>query len=593
MYLRFSFFLIFFCLVGFISQAQEKKTPKKEPTTNLIVVKIAGDLPEYVSIEGFEGQQPSLHSVLEMLYKAKNDAEIHGMILEVGEPAFGRAKMAALMKALAEFKASGKPIYCYVESLSTNSYLLASQASRLSLYPTGDVFIPGVAMQMMFVKGLLEKIGIEADFITQGKYKSAAEMMTRNSSSTPAREANMAMLDDMYDGLVSAIATARKISPEKAKKVINSGILSAETAVEMGLIDHAEYSDEFEAAMKAAHTHPIKKITKYNQKEMPQLDPSSIFSMFSFFSQVLNPPKKTESKSPKVAVLYASGGISSGKAPAPSLFGTSEGIYSDDLCKTIRELREDDTVKAVVLRIDSPGGSALASDVIHRELELLKAKKPIIASMSDVAASGGYYIAAPCDLILAEELTITGSIGVLGGKMVIGKVLENIGIRTETLTRGKYMELFSTVRKWNEEEREIIDGFMSKTYDEFVNVVAKGRKMSAYDIHKVAQGRVWTGKAALQVGLVDQIGGLVDAIQEAQKSAKLTDQKYEVVPYPKMRSIFDLFRDGFSFAQLTQEATLHMAVPEEVKPLIKRVLFLKNLTKEHLFLMLPYNIEIK
>lgn len=590
---RLLFFLVFFIFVFFPLQAQ-KESPKKEPTTNLVVLKITGDVSEYVNIEGLDDQQLSLHKLIETIYKAKNDPEVHGLILQVGEVGMGRAKLTAVTQALAKFRTSGKPIYSYFESISTGQYLIACQSSRLSMYPTGELFIPGVAMQMMFIKGLLGKIGVEADFITQGKYKSAAEMMTRESSSTPAKEANMAIIDDLYDGLISTIAQARNLDAKKVKHLLDQGMIASKEAAECKLIDFSEYQDEFEAAITAAHKDPIKKITNYNQKQSPQLDPSSIFSMFSFFSQVFNPTKQAESKNSKIAILYASGGISSGKAPPPSIFGGStDGIYSDDMTQVIRKLRDDDTVKVVVLRIDSPGGSALASDVIYREIELLKAKKPVIASMSDVAASGGYYIAAPCDLILAERLTITGSIGVLGGKMVLGKTFEKLGIRTETLGRGKYIELFSSMRKWNEDERELIDNYMARTYDQFIAVVARGRKMSEYDVHKVAQGRVWSGEDAKEVGLVDQLGGLVDAIEEARKVAKLEGQKdVDVVPYPKPRSIFDLFREGFGLAQVSQQIVWE-TIPQELHPVLKRLTFLRNLTNEHVFLMLPYTFEIK
>ncbi|MEK7483637.1 MAG: S49 family peptidase, partial [Planctomycetota bacterium] len=290
---RIPFFLVFFIFIFIPFYAQGKEPAKKEPSTNLVVLKISGNIPEFITVEGLDEKQTSLHKLLESVYKAKNDPEVQGLILEVGEISMGRAKISALSQALAQFRTSGKPIYSYFESVSTGQYLIACQSSRLSIYPTGELFIPGVAMQMMFIKGLLGKLGVEADFITQGKYKSAAEMMTRESSSAPAKEAHMAMINDLYDGLVSSIAQARNLDEKKVKHLLDQGIINSKEAAECKLIDFAEYQDEFEAAMTAAHKDPIKKITNYNQKQAPQLDPSSIFSMFSFFSQVFNPNKQS------------------------------------------------------------------------------------------------------------------------------------------------------------------------------------------------------------------------------------------------------------------------------------------------------------
>jgi protease-4 len=432
-----SLLVLSLALCLFAQEGEEKKETKTH--TRLVVLDLAGSYPEHSAVEGLENQT-SLHQLLELIYACKDDAQVDGLILKVSGVGMGYGKLTAVIQALRQFRTTGKPIYCFLESAMTQHYLLAAQASRLSLYPTGEIFIPGVAMQMVFMKGLLEMLGVEADFITQGKYKAAAEAMTRESSSPESREANEAMLDDFYEGLLEEIASARKLSKSDAKQVINGGMFSGKEALAAKLVDHCEYPDEFEAALQASHPLPIKKITDYKKKKRPELNTNNPFALFQVLSQILNPQKKKESKNPKIAILYASGGISSGKAPAPSFFGSTEGIYSDDLVKEIRSLRDNETVKAVVFRIDSGGGSALASDVIHREIELLKAKKPVIASMSDVAASGGYYIAAPCDLIFAEKLTITGSIGVLGGENGTEKSLRKTrpqygNPRTRTLRR--------------------------------------------------------------------------------------------------------------------------------------------------------------
>lgn len=469
-----------------------------------------------VNIPSFSSEKTiGLDEILRRIEAAKKDDRIKGIILDINGVGASFATLQEIRNALLNFKQSKKFIVAYSEGYSQKGYYLASTADKVYLNPEGSVDFRGLATQLSFFKGTLEKLGIEAQVIKVGTYKSAVEPFILDKMSPANEEQVNSYLNSVYDYYLSNVSKSRNLPIDTLRGIANSYEgRDANLALQSKLVDGLKYKDELIDELKSRL-----KIDKKKKIKAINLEDYSI------------PTGETNAAQERIAIVYAVGDIVSGE-------GSDEQIGSDRIARAIRTVREDDKIKAVVFRVNSPGGSALASDVIWREVELTKKVKPIIVSMGDVAASGGYYIACAADSIFAQPNTITGSIGVFGIIPNLQNFFNNkLGITFDEVKTGKYADLMSVSRPLTVDERDLIQQGVNKTYNTFTKKVADGRKISQAKVDSIGQGRVWTGAQALQIGLVDRLGGLEDAIKSAAKKAKIKD--YKLVAYPSLKDPFE------------------------------------------------------
>jgi protease-4 len=461
----------------------------------------------------FGPKRRSVYEVLASIEEAREDPAIKGLILKLTNPSFGLATIQEFRSAILDFRGAGKTVICFAENIGNKEYYLASACDEIVLIPAGYVWLTGLKSEVTFIKGTMDKLGMQAEIEAAGKYKSAREPLTRESMSEPFREVVNSLLDEFYEQMTAAIAEGRGWSLERVREVVDEGPYSAPRAKETGLVDKLAYWDELKDI--------IKEVTGRNYATIGETDYRSGKEFVSSWAVPL-----------KIAIIYATGTIVQGKSGSALYFGKTMG--SETIATAIRKAKEDRSIKAVVFRIDSPGGDGLASDLILREVNLCKKKKPFIVSMSDVAASGGYYIACSGDEIVAQPSTITGSIGVLGGKLVLRDFYHKIGIRKDIITRGKRAAGTSDYTHLTEEERELLKEMIDEYYRDFVRKVAEGRKLSEAYVDSVAQGRVWTGSQGKDVNLVDEAGGILLALQIAREKAGIDrEAEIEVVSLPE------------------------------------------------------------
>jgi protease-4 len=497
-----------------------------------LVVKVGGDLAEIAPtdvvsyVRGVKA--PTVRMIVDSLRKAKVDSRIHAVLLKpTGFESPFWAKVQEIRDAVLDYKKSGKPVYAYLEYGGDREYYLATAADRIFLMPSSPLDLTGVASYELFLRGTLDKIGAVPDLHHIGDYKTATNTFTEKGFTPAHKEMDQSLNLDMYEQLVRAIADGRKKNEADIRRVLDDGPFMPEDALHAGLIDDVAYQDQVEDTLRGAQRGALVDGDDYARVTV------SAASL---------------TKGPRIAVIYAAGAITSGKSGFDPLNGGAAG--SDTLIDYIKQARRDSSVRAIVLRIDSPGGSAAASDAIWRELMLTKrerADRPLVASMSDLAASGGYYVAMPAQVILAQPSTLTGSIGIFGGKVVTGGVYEKLGARIDSTSVGKHAEINSPARPYNAEELEKLKEQLQAFYDQFVEKVAESRHSTPEKIDAIAQGRVWTGRQAKQNGLVDQLGGLDAAIAVAKQRAKIPpDSSIELVVYPPRKSFYELVTEQFS-----------------------------------------------
>jgi protease IV len=459
-----------------------------------------------------------LNDVLKNLKKAANDDNISGIFLDLTMLNAGWATTSELRQALTEFKESDKFIICYAEVLTQRAYYLASVADEIYLNPEGAIDFRGINAETIFIKNMLDKLGIDPQLVRHGKYKSAGESLFLTKMSEESREQVLAYIGSIWNNTLADIATSRGLTINHLNDVANDfATRTAEGALEAKMIDGIKHRDELLSLLNE----------KLGQEENKKIS----FVSHAKYTNAPMPKNMVTSRSrEKIAVIYASGNILSGS-------GSDRSIGSDGMAKAIREARQDTTVKAIVFRINSPGGSALASDVILREVKLASAVKPVIASMGDMAASGGYYIACGADKIMASPNTITGSIGVFGMLPNMQHFFNNkLGITFDNVKTNDLADFGSLARPMTAREREVIQGGIEAVYETFIGHVAEGRSMPVDVIDDLGQGRVWSGAEARQNGLVDEFGGLNDAIKLAADMSELSD--YRIVEYPHRKDFF-------------------------------------------------------
>ncbi len=467
------------------------------------------DLPGFVTMKSF-----GLNDILKRIDGAKDDERIKGICLDLSSVSASFATLQEIRDALLDFKKSGKFIVAYSEGYTQRAYYLASTADRVYVNPEGSIDFRGLASQTVFLKGTLDKLGIEAQVVKVGTFKSAVEPFLLDKMSEANREQVGSFIGSIYDHFIAQIGESRSMTPDSLH-ILADGYLvrTADDAVTYGLADGKRYKDELLAELK-------------DSLDVDQDKDLSVVSILKY-----KPTTKSVSAAvrDRIAVVYAVGDIVSGE-------GSDDMIGSERISRELRKVRRDDKVKGVVFRVNSPGGSALASDVIWREVELLSKEKPIIVSMGDVAASGGYYISAAADSIFAEPNTITGSIGVFG---LIPNMQElyndKLGITFDEVKTGEYADFLANVdRPLTADERQILQTQVNRIYDTFLQRVADGRGLSKAQVDSVGQGRVWSGRQAVEHGLVDRLGSIDDAIAAVAGKAGL--ETYRVVNYPAIKS---------------------------------------------------------
>jgi len=489
---------------------------------SILWLRVPDNLTEYVPDSLFGqlvgGRRETVGSVIEVLRKAKVDERVEGVVVFPSLQQGMWGKVQEIRDAMLDFKESGKPLVAYLEYGGGQQYYLATAADSVFLTPTSSVDLVGVASYELFFREGLDSIGVHPDMLHAGDFKTASNTYTETTFTPEHREMAESLNRDLYEQLVSGIAAGRDLTETEVRQLIDDGPFLPGDAVAVGLVDGLVYEDE----LVGLEPLPPSASRRLEYRDYQQLDARSLG---------LN-------RGPQIAVVYAAGTINFGDS---GLDVSGSGIVgSQAIVRAIREARKDSSVEAIVLRIDSPGGVAIASDIIWRELELARQEKPVVASMSDVAASGGYYIAAPADVVVAQPGTLTGSIGVIGGKFTIGGALERWGVNVETVTAGAMAEMNSPFSPFSDETRARVQRQIDGTYETFVQRVANGREMSRDDVHAIAQGRVWTGRQAKDRGLVDELGGLRRALEVAKERAGIdANQEVTVVSFPRPRSFFE------------------------------------------------------
>jgi protease-4 len=501
-------------------------------------------------------------------------------LLDINFPGIGWGKADELREAIKEFKTSGKPIYSYMELGMNKEYYIAAATDKIYLAPAGDLYVNGLAANAMFYRGSLDKLGIIPEFIKIGAYKSAPDQYLRKDMSDEQREVLNAILDGYFGNFVNGIAEARNKTPEDVKTMIDGAPYHAPQALELGLIDGANYKNQV--------YDELKKVLGYKAEDDLRTVSESTY-------KEVTPESLKLDKGERIAVVYASGAINIGSSQNSPVAG--EMVGSDTMVKAINAAAKDESIKAIVLRVDSPGGSALASDLIWRAIEDAKAKKPVVVSMADVAASGGYYIACNANKIVAEPNTITGSIGVFMGKPNVKGLYDWLGVSNEYVMRGKNAGIFRETESWTPEEKAKMESQTNIIYyDDFVPKVAAGRNKSPEDVNKIGQGHVWTGTQAKENGLIDEFGGLEKAISIAKELAGIPAEiSVKRVAFPEGKTLLEAFlgNEGGSTKEQAAQEAVFKALPEDARRALRVAAMFDQMKRGESMLIMPFELEIK
>jgi protease-4 len=561
--------LVFAGVVALIIGAAAMRFSDRPPVVadgSTLVLHLEGELTEQppvtLPIPFLEDQQPmTMIETWQLLRKAAADSRIKALVLEPRELEVGWAKLEELRGSIVTFKKSGKPVYAYLRGAGTKEYYVATAADRVFMAPEDELDVKGLRAELMFVKGTLDKLGVGLEFEHVGKYKDAPDMFTKTSPSPETLEVENQILDQYYSDIINVIAEGRKKQPDAVKTLIDDGPFVGKNALDGGLVDELAFEDEMYGKLKdAAKLESIKRVGErdYSKVEVAGVDGKT-----------------------KIAFIVGQGEITRG--------GTNESVGSDGitasgLVKLMRQVENDSSIKGVILRIDSPGGDGIASDDILHAAKSLSAKKPVVISMSDLAASGGYFIAMTGDPVVAYPNTLTGSIGVFFGKVNLKGLFDKVGLATYTLKRGRFADIDTSTAPLNDEQREKLRREIETFYKGFVERVAAGRKKPYDTVEPLAQGRVWLGAQARQNGLVDELGGVDRAIEMVRDRAKISSsEKIVLVTYPPKRSLWDV---------LLNRSDDMSQVESILRPVIGK-LPLRALTRGGILKLMPFAIDVK
>ena len=541
-----------------------------------LVLQLEGDLPEQSPVDFpipflQDQQPPTIAETWQMLRNAAADSRIQAIVLEPRGLDVGWAKLEELRADILNFKKSGKPVYAFLRSAGTREYYLASAADRIYMSPEDELDVKGLRAELMFVKGTLDKLGVQMEFEHVGKYKDAPDMFTKNESSPETREVINQVLDQFYGDFVNTIAEGRKKAPDAIRAVIDQGPFVGKEALNGGLVDALVYEDEMYGLLKQQlKLSNLEKIAEHDYVR----------------ARVGNLGLEG---STKIALLVGQGDITRGATNDQG----NDGITAAGMIRRIRQVRDDASIKGVILRIDSPGGDGIASDDILHEAKLLSQKKPMVISMSDLAASGGYFIAMTGDPLIAYRNTETGSIGVFFGKVNLRGLYDKLGVKKELMKRGRFADIDTEYQPLNDEQRAKLRTEIEVFYRGFVQRVADGRKRKYDDVEPLAQGRVWTGAQAKQNGLVDEIGGIDRAIEMVKQKANIAaSEKITLVAYPPRRNLLQVLLDRDTDLTSIESHMVDSRIAAKVKDLAGN-LPLGALSQGGILRLMPYTITIR
>ncbi len=576
--------IVFVALVGVILVAAAVRfgggRRPQVVANSALVLQLEGDLPEQPSLDlpipFLNDQQPlTIAENWQMLRNAAADSRIQALVLEPRGLGVGWAKLEEIRADIINFKKSGKPVYAFLRGAGTKEYYLATAADKVFMSPEDELDLKGLRAELMFFKGTLDKLGVEMEFEHVGKYKDAPDMFTKTESSPETREVINQLLDQFYGDLVNNIAEGRKKSPDAVRTVIDNGPFIGQEALNSGLIDALIYEDQmYDQLRQQVKVNSLAKIAgnDYSHAAATNLGVDG---------------------STKIALLVGQGDITRGATNDSG----ANGITSAGMIRQLRAVRDDASIKGVILRIDSPGGDGIASDDILHEAKLLSQKKPTVISMSDLAASGGYFIAMTGDPVVAYRNTETGSIGVFFGKVNLRGLYDKLGVKKEMMKRGRFADIDTEYAPLNDEQRAKLRTEIEVFYKGFVQRVADGRRRKYDDVEPLAQGRVWTGAQAKQNGLVDEIGGLDRAIEMVKQRAKIgASEKIKLVPYPPRRNLLQMLMDRDTDLSSLESRIVDSRVNSEVEARVRELvgdLPLRVLSRGGILRLMPYNITIR
>ena len=493
----------------------------------------------------FAEQAPTMRELLERVGRARGDSDVKACLFYLGAgTGLNLSQANEIRDAMVALRRAGKKTFVYADTYDTVGYTVASGATDVCLLHGGEVFIPGIGFETMFYKGTFDKLGVHADYVQIGEYKGAEEPFVRTEPSDELKGELNKLVDSYYKQITDGIAKHRNLKTEDVKRTVDNAILNAKQAEEAGWVDHLCDADGLRDMMKSELGHEVRIVHNYGAPDRDAVDMSNPFAIF----QLLNKRQPVSDK-PKVAVIYAEGTIVDGEGGGggglPLLSGGTS-VGAEDIRRAMRLAGRDDTVKAVVIRIDSPGGSALASEAMWQAVRRVEHDKPVIISVGSMAASGGYYLASAGEWIVADPTAIVGSIGVVGGKFVLTGLYEKLGLSTATFSRGQNADLFSSTSQFSDRQKRMVKTWMKNTYDQFTDRVTSTRGDKIKDIDAVARGRIFLAADAKELGMVDQIGGLEAAITAAAERAKMPEKTYDVTVLPPPASFADMLtgRDG-------------------------------------------------
>ncbi len=549
-----------------------------EEKKRYVKLTIDGPLLENKPTSRFLGPRFPGRTVTGLLLEIRNYAQqenIAGLILDIKNPSGGMAQYQEIRNSLLRFKATGKEIIAYMPTAGNGEYYLASVADNIYLNPAGDLWLTGASVQLMFAKELLNKIGVAAEYIHTGEYKTAGNMFSEDSATAEQLEQLNDYLDDYYYHFTTDIALSRNLTRDSLQTIIDNAPYGAETALELGLVDSLLYEDEIQKLIEG--DNPF-----FSDQFIVE---AKNYHDYDDWNYIWEPPILN-----KIAVIYATGAIvtgSSSRSPFSGQIITGAETMKDAISKA----RDDKGIKAIVLRIDSPGGSALASDMIWREIHRTvtgKNSKPVIVSMSDIAASGGYYIAAAADSILVNPVTLTGSIGVIAGVISFGDLYEKAGVHVTTLKRGDNADFMNGTDSLTQAEEEKIRELISDKYERFVSRVSEGRGMPEDSIYALAEGKIYSGVDAVKVGLADETGGIAEAIAIAKRASDIPENEKVTLQYLPDYSVglFDILDNPIISAK-------QFDFPEEIMKVLSQADQVKLFANEQVLYLLPYTLELE
>jgi protease IV len=513
-------------ILGFAAVRMASTFGGERPVTvaenSALILNLEGAVPEQAPVDlaiPYFQQQPPL-TVLDtwkLLHRAAGDTRVKALVLEPRGLDAGWAKLEELRAEIVSFKQSGKPVYAYLRNATSREYYLATAADKIYMAPEDELDVKGLRAELLFLKGTLDKLGVSMEFEHVGKYKDAPDTFTKTSPSPETLEVTNQILDQYYGDMVQVIAEGRKLPPGAVRGVIDQGPFIGKSALDSGLVDGLIFEDDMLSQLNASLKTNLKKIGARSYSRSGGADPAG---------------------RPRIAYVTGDGEITRGD---PNEDVSDTGITAFGMVKQLRQVADDSSIKGVILRIDSPGGDGIASDDILHEMKLLSKKKPVLISMSDLAASGGYFIAMTGDPVLAYPNTLTGSIGVFFGKVDLGGLYDKIGLKKDLLTRGRFAAIDSEAKPLTPEEKEKVQKEIQVFYRGFVERVAEARKRPYDQVEPLAQGRVWLGAQAKMNGLVDEIGGLDRAVDMIKQRTNIpASEQITLVTYPPRRSILEL-----------------------------------------------------